>query len=80
MTHTKQFIIMDSPFEKEGFLHINLDGGKVLSYQQNLRIKTGYTVQNKVQFCLLGWAFQADKGRQDPEEEIRNISEKQDLE
>ena len=70
---------MDSPFEKEGFLHINVDGGKVLSYQQNLRIKTGYTVQNKVQFCLLGWAFQADKGRQDPEEEIRNISEKQDL-
>lgn len=80
MTHTKQFIIMDAPFEKEGFLHIVLDCGKVLSYQRELHIQTGYTMENKVQFCLLGWAFQADKDRSDPVEEVRNLSEKQSLE
>ena len=58
MIDSKQFIIMDVPFEKEDFLHITLSNGKILSYHKDLHIEIVKDETGNGKICLLGWAFQ----------------------
>lgn len=80
MIDSKQFIIMDVPFEKEDFLHITLSNGKTLSYHKELHIEIVKDETGNGKICLLGWAFQCEEKRKDPIEEIRQAQERENLE
>ncbi|MEI3413205.1 MAG: hypothetical protein V8Q57_08500 [Blautia sp.] len=58
MIDSKQFIVMDVPFEKEDFLHITLSNDKILSYHKDLHIEIVKDETGNGKICLLGWAFQ----------------------
>ena len=80
MTFTKQFIIMDYPLEIQDFQHITLSCGKILSYHKDLHIQMVQNEAEASEICLLGWAFQAEEGRKDPLEQIREIKDRAELE
>lgn len=80
MTFTKQFIIMDQPLDVQDFQHVTLSCGKILSYHKNLHIQIVQNESGASEICLLGWAFQAEEGRNDPLEQIREIKDRAELE
>ena len=80
MLDNKQFLIMDHAFSHKDFQSMKLSSGKVLSYHKNLHIAYETNQENAIEYCILGYAFQADPNRKSPIEELSPAMGKESLE
>ena len=69
--HRRQFIIGNEIIERWNFKNIKIENNLSLSYDKDLQIKV---IENDCgKSYILGYAFQIDQNRGNPEDEIKDV-------
>ncbi len=75
----KQYIIMDHPYQEEGFHYLKLSCGQILSYHEQLKLLCHMDEQECADYCLLGYAFCCNEMGMEAFDALKGVNEREQV-